>query len=145
MRRVKTGHDVFDSAVSRLAESYEEGHTVVVSVSGGKDSGVCLELAIIAAEMTGRLPVYACIQDEEIAYPGTYEYVDRIKQRPEVDLTWFDCRQPMVNVFNRSNPYFWVHDEQVSPEDWVRKPPEYAVRNPEINIESIIHPRWFPV
>lgn len=145
MRRIKTGSNVFDTAVQRIYEQYALGHTLVVSLSGGKDSGTCLELCIIAAEMAGCLPVNACIQDEEIAYPGTYEYVERMAQRPEVNLLWFDCRQPMVNVFDRANPYFWVFDEQLSPEDWVRKPPSFAVRNPEINIESIVHPRWFNV
>lgn len=145
MKRLYTGHGVFDAAVMRLVEVYEQGHTVVVSVSGGKDSGTCLELAIMAAEMTGRLPVYATIQDEEIAFPGTYEYVERIAARPEVDFRWFNCNQPMVNIFNRANPYFWVFDPMLDPEEWVRKPPPYAIDNPEMNIEAIVHPRWFPV
>ncbi len=146
MRRVKLGYDVYDAAINRLVEVYQEGHTLVVSMSGGKDSGCCLELAVIAAEMTGNLPVNACIQDEEIAYPGTFEYVERIAARPEVNFKWFVCRQPMVNVFNRAAPYFWCFDEALDPEEWVRQPPwDIVTENPEQNIESIVHPKWFPV
>jgi len=145
MRRVKLGYDVFDAAVNRLVSVYEQGHTVVVSMSGGKDSGICLELALIAAEMTGSLPVNACVRDEEVAYPGTFEYLERVAARPEVNFKWFVCRQPMVNVFNRGSPYFWCFDKLLEPSEWVREYPSYAIENPTQNIESIVHPRWFPV
>lgn len=145
MRRVKTGQNVFDAAVDRVADVYRDGHTVVVSCSGGKDSAVCMEIALIAADMTGNLPVNACTQDEEIAYPGTHDYLERVVTRPDVDFKWFDCRQPMVNVFNRANPYFWVFDEQLKPEQWVRQPPPFAVRSQHIDIEHIVHPKWFSV
>ncbi len=145
MRRIHNGMNVFDSALRRLEEVYAEGHTVVVSVSGGKDSGTCLELAIMAAKKTGRLPVYACTQDEEVFYPGTAEYMERMAAREEVDFKWFVCHQPMVNIFDRASPYFWCFDELVDPDDWVRKYPDWATMNPEINIESIVHPDWFPV
>jgi 3'-phosphoadenosine 5'-phosphosulfate sulfotransferase (PAPS reductase)/FAD synthetase len=145
MRRVKLGYDVFDAAVNRLVSVYEQGHTVVVSMSGGKDSAICLEIALIAAEMTGSLPVNACLQDEEIAYPGTFEYLERVAARPDVNFKWFVCHQPMVNVFNRPSPYFWCFDKLLSPDEWVRTPPECAIENPEQNIESIVNPKWFPV
>jgi predicted phosphoadenosine phosphosulfate sulfurtransferase len=145
MRRVYTGYNVFDAAVGRIRELYEEGHTLVVSMSGGKDSGACLEVCLEAARDAGALPVYCAFQDEEIYYPGTTEYLERVAARDEVEFRWFNCGQPMVNVFDRVSPYFWVFDDLVDPDDWVRKPPEWATPNPELNIENIIHPRWFPV
>ena len=51
------GESVFDAGLQRLLNSYEAGHRVLVSTSGGKDSTVCTELAVIAARMAGRLPV----------------------------------------------------------------------------------------
>ena len=146
MRRVRLGYDVYEAALQRLIELYAEGHTLVVSLSGGKDSGVCLELCIEAARQTGRLPVNACVQDEEVCYPGTGEYIERCARRPEVNFKWFCCHQPMVNIFDRANPYFWCFDSQLKPEQWVRQIPEdLKIENPEINIESIVHPKWFPV
>ena len=120
--RLKLGSNVFDMAVKRMLEQYEGGHRIVVSLSGGKDSGVCLEICIIAATLTGRLPVEACYRDEEIAYPGTIEYLLRQAERPEVDLTWVVAGQPIPNAFDRESPYWWVFDPLVSPDDWVRKP-----------------------
>ena len=85
---VKTGRDVFDEAVDRMTSLYSEGHRVVVSFSGGKDSTICLELARIAAAATGRRPVEVVMRDEEIMLPGTFEYCERVAEMPDVDFNW---------------------------------------------------------
>ena len=38
MPRAYTGVNVLDEAVNRMVTLYEEGHRIVVSFSGGKDS-----------------------------------------------------------------------------------------------------------
>ena len=58
--------NVFDAAIERLKRLYAEGHTVVISYSAGKDSHVCVELAIIAAQEINRLPVHVVMRDEEV-------------------------------------------------------------------------------
>src|SRR5262250_2568585 len=101
----KLDSNVFDAALDRIISLYSAGHEIVVSFSGGKDSGVVTELAILAAQMTNRLPVKVVMRDEEIMFPGTFEYSERIAARPEVDFHWIIARQPIVNVFNRRSPY----------------------------------------
>lgn len=143
MRRY-TGGNVFDAAVSRLISLYEQEHTLVLSFSAGKDSGICLELMILAAEATGRLPVQVIMRDEEIMLPGTYEYAERMAQRPEVDMRWVVANQPIINVFNRANPFFWVFDPQLPESAWVRQPPAFAERIPELDIRWLNSPTRFP-
>ena len=138
------GTDTFSAAIDRLVSDYEAGHRLVCSFSAGKDSGVCLELMIIAAEITGRLPVDVLIRDEEVMFPGTYEYAERMAARPEVNMHWIYARQPIINVFNRRAPYFWVFDPQLDPEDWVRQPPDFAYEIEEKNINAMVTPERFP-
>ena len=116
MPRRMLGKTVLDEAVDRMAVLYEEGHRIVVSFSTGKDSTVALEVCIMAAAQTGRLPVEVVMRDEEIMFPGTYEFAERTAARPDVDMTWLVASQPMINVFNRQSPYFWVFDPDL-PED----------------------------
>ena len=52
MGRLGLGINAFDAAVQRLTALYLAGDRVVVALSGGKDSTVCLELAILAARET---------------------------------------------------------------------------------------------
>jgi predicted phosphoadenosine phosphosulfate sulfurtransferase len=144
MPRKNLGTDVFNMAVDRMAALYKAGHRMVVSFSGGKDSCCTLEICIIAAREAGRLPVEVVLQDEEVAYPGTYEYSERIAARPEVKFHWFVMCQPMINIFNRKQPYFWCFDPYLKPEEWVRQPPAFAERIPHIDISMMTIPERFP-
>lgn len=144
MPRKRTGNTVFDEAINRMIPLYEEGHRVVVSFSTGKDSTVLLEVCIIAAQMTGRLPVDVVLRDEELMFPGTYEFAERTAARPEVNMRWLVAHNPIVNVYDRVNPYFWVMDEDLEPHEWMREPPDWAEHIPDKCIEAMTHPDRFP-
>lgn len=138
------GIDVFNAALERMTDMFGGGHRCVVSFSAGKDSGVCLEMAILAARETGRLPVEVVMRDEEIMLPGTYEYAERIAAREEVDFHWVYAHQPIVNAFARENPYWWVFDQAIDPSEWVRQPPPFARAIPELNITDLINNKKYP-
>jgi predicted phosphoadenosine phosphosulfate sulfurtransferase len=118
---------------------------VVVAVSGGKDSSLCLELSMLAAQATGRLPIEVCFRDEEIAYPGTYEYLQRQHDREGVNLRWLVANQPILNAFDREMPYWWVFDPLVDPDLWVSTPPDYAEHVAELDIANMITKANYPV
>ena len=124
---------------------YAAGHRIVVSFSGGKDSTCILEVCRLAAEATDRLPVEVVVRDEEIMFPGLYEYVERTRQRDDVDMTWIVANQPIVNAYNRESPYFWVFDPTLDPAEWFRPPPEGATYITEKNIDSMLTPERYPV
>ena len=144
MPRQHLGINVFDMAVRRMEEVYAGGHRVIVSFSGGKDSGVCLEICLIAARLTARLPVEVMMRDEEIMFPGTFEYCERVATRSEIDFHWIYACQPVINIYNRNAPYFWVFDPLLPPEQWVRQPPARAYYITENNIEHTTTPARFP-
>ena len=142
--RVKYAESVFIESIKRIRNLYEGGHRVIVSFSGGKDSGVCLELAIIAAEETGNLPVEVVMRDEEIMFPGTFEYSERIYHRKETDFHWLIAGQPIINCFNRENPFFWVFDTRLKPSEWVRQPPDFAEYIKDLSITRMITTKRYP-
>jgi predicted phosphoadenosine phosphosulfate sulfurtransferase len=145
MLRKKTGNSVFDEALDRVIKVYEGGHRIVVSFSGGKDSTCTLELCRVAANITGAGPVDVIMRDDEIMLPGTFEYAKRIAMQSDISFNWIVQGQPVINVFNRINPYFWCFDPLIPEEDWVRKPPAgLARREPEISIRKLITPAKYP-
>jgi predicted phosphoadenosine phosphosulfate sulfurtransferase len=141
---VTIGESVFDNSIQRIKSLYEDGHRVIVSFSAGKDSGVCLELAIVAARETGNLPVEVVMRDEEIMFPGTFEYAERVYHRKEVNMHWVVANQPIINIFNRECPYWWVFDPLLKPEQWVRIPPAFAEYIKTLSIESMTNSERFP-
>ena len=144
-KRHYLGANVFDAAVSRMMELYENGDRVVVSLSGGKDSTCCLEVCRLAAEATGRLPVEAVCRDEEVIYPGVIEYLEWLHdERDDVELHWYTAQNPSINAFNREQPYWWIFDDRMDPDDWVRKPPPYAELIPEKEISRMVRTDRFP-
>jgi predicted phosphoadenosine phosphosulfate sulfurtransferase len=145
--KVWTGQNVFDAALERLVPLFEDGHRLVVSFSAGKDSGVCLEVCRLAAEITGRLPLDVVMRDEEIMLPGTYEYAERVARRPDLRFHWLITRHAIVNVFNRADPWWWTFDPRLPPERWVRTPPPDLtiwLERPEPSIERMTIPERFP-
>lgn len=135
MPRRDLNKNVFEMAVERMQVLTDDGHRLVVSFSAGKDSGVSVEVCLLAMKASGRLIGYGgteklsvVMRDEEIMYPGTFEYAERMAARPEIDFHWLIANQPIVNVFDRANPYFWVFDPMLEPEQWVRQPPAIAKR-----------------
>jgi predicted phosphoadenosine phosphosulfate sulfurtransferase len=139
------GTSVFEQAIDRMVKVYEAGHRVVLSFSGGKDSGCTLEICVIAARLTNRLPVEVVMRDEEIMLPGTFEYAERVADRiDEIDFHWVVANQPVINIFNRSAPYFWVFDPQIDPDEWVRQPPARTEYIKEQDILALINAEKFP-
>jgi len=129
--------DVFNIAIDRMVKIYEDGHTIVVSFSAGKDSGVCLEVCLIAATITNNLPLKVVMRDEEIMFPGTFEYAERTYNRPDIEFHWLIASQPVINIFNREDPYFWVFDPLLKPEQWVRQPSPFAEFIEDMNIAAM--------
>lgn len=122
MGRIGLGMNVFDASLQRLIELYEAGHRLVLALSGGKDSTICLELMVRAAEETGNLPVEACYMDEEVIYPPVTDYLMRVAEREEIDLLWMvPVNSWNVNAYSRSQPYFRSFDPLYE-ERWVRQP-----------------------
>lgn len=143
--RRNTGNNVFNEALGRMIQMYEEGYRVVVSHSGGKDSAVILEVTIEAARATGNLPVDVVHREEEIMYPGTYEYLDQMAQRPEINFKNLVAHQPSINVCNRAVPYWWVMDPLVPSSKWVRQPDRWCEEHDSYRIGSMIHPGRYPL
>lgn len=84
------------------------------------------------------------MRDEEIMLPGTFEYCERLAQEPDIDFNWFVAGQPIVNAFSREHPYYWVFDDRLDPDQWMRKPPSFAKRLDALNIEQMVSTDRFP-
>lgn len=114
--------NVYQEALDRFEMLYKRFDTVAVSFSGGKDSTVCLHLALEVAAALNKLPVHAYFWDEEAIHPETVEYVERVRQRKDVELIWLCLPVKHRNACSRKSPYWYCWDPKEKAK-WCREMP----------------------
>ena len=125
-KRQWSERSVLDESLERMRHLFDRFDKVVVSFSGGKDSTVCLNLALQVARERGRLPLDVYTFDEEAIHPETVDYIARVATLPEVRFRWYCLPILHRNACSRRQPYWhpWSPSERHL---WVRELPPGAI------------------
>lgn len=112
---------VWDAALDRIRYIYDNEENILVNSSGGKDSTVVTELAIMVAREKGRLPVDVAFCDQESEYQSTVDYFRKLEARKEVRLHWFQVPFALNNSTTLDDDNLWMRcwhpDEE---KKWIR-------------------------
>jgi predicted phosphoadenosine phosphosulfate sulfurtransferase len=137
--------DVLTLALERIEKVFKRFDFVSMTFSGGKDSTVCLELALMVAEAMNRLPLDVVFFDEEAIQPETIDYVARRFWDPRVKMRWYAVPIQHLNACSPTQPFWypWAPEDEAI---WVRRPPWETHGIPRVEgiptLESrgVIHP-----
>lgn len=142
-KKQRQNTNVYEAALDRIRYMYKRFDNIVVSFSGGKDSTAVLNLTIEVARELGKLPVHAIFVDEEAIHPTTVEYVERVRQNPDVKLDWYCLPVKHRNACSNEQPfwYCWNPDERHL---WVREPPPYAIMEHPDFVFGDSFQEWMP-
>lgn len=116
--------NVYDEAIKRTEHLFDSFDTVVVSFSGGKDSTAVLNVALEVARRRNKLPLKVQFYDEEAIHPPTIEYVERMRQNPEIDMEWYCLEFKHRNACSNEEPFWYCWDKEAK-DRWVRPMPEH--------------------
>ena len=121
--------DVLTLALDRIRRCYELFDTVTVSLSGGKDSTIVLNLAVEVARELGRLPVRTIFWDEECIPLQTEDYLRRVRERgSEIALEWLCLPMKELNACSSDEPWWFPWGPEY--EDlWVRPKPDGVIES----------------
>lgn len=127
MTRNYLTQNVYDALLERFHFLFQEFDNIYVSFSGGKDSGLLLNLLLDFQQQFyphRRIGVFH--QDFEAQYTMTTEYVERTFQRIEKDTEPYWVCLPMATRTALGNyEMFWYPWDDQKEESWVRPMPRY--------------------
>lgn len=139
-----TGENVYEALQRRLKFIFEEFDNVFVAFSGGKDSGLLLNLVLDFQQKYYPLRKIGVFhQDFEAQYRFTTEYVERTFDRIEdkVEPYWV-CLPMATRTALSSYEMFWYPWDDTKKDIWVRSMPDRPyVINLENNPISTYHYR----
>ena len=127
MKKIYTGQNVFEALTERLKFIFEEFDNIFVSFSGGKDSGLLLNLTL---DFQKKYYPYKKIglyhQDFEAQYSATTEYVERTfaKLENEIEPYWV-CLPMATRTAVSSYNMYWYPWDDTKEEAWVRPMPKH--------------------
>ena len=127
MRKKYTGQNVYDALQERLKFVFEEFENVFVSFSGGKDSGLLLNLTRdFQRKYYPNRKIGVLHQDFEAQYTVTTEYVERTFERiqDEVEPYWV-CLPMATRTALSSYQMYWYPWDDTKKESWVRPMPKH--------------------
>lgn len=131
MIREYTEQDVYTALQTRLKFLFEEFENIYVSFSGGKDSGVLLNLLLdFRRKHYPKRRIGVFHQDFEAQYTVTTEYVERTFERikNEVEPYWV-CLPMATRTALSSYEMYWYPWDETKKDSWVRPMPkkEYVI------------------
>lgn len=124
MQKVYKQKNVFESAKERINYIFDNFEKVVVSFSGGKDSGVVLNMAIDIARERGR-KIGVLFIDLEAFYKKTIDYVEKMFSENEdvLEPYWVCLPMESPNSLSYLEPTWVWWDPEKEP-IWVRPMPK---------------------
>ena len=127
MKKEYQGLGVYDALQERFAYLFREFDNIYVSFSGGKDSGLLLNLLMDFKEANyPERQIGIFHQDFEAQYTLTTEYVERTFRNHEgkAELYWV-CLPMATRTALSSYEMFWYPWDDKKSEIWVRPMPKY--------------------
>ena len=121
------GENVYQLVQKRLKFLFNEFDNIYVSFSGGKDSGLLLNLVLdFQKKYYPNRKIGVFHQDFEAQYTLTVEYVERTFERIKNDVEPYWVCLPMATRTAVTNyKMFWYPWDDTKKDLWVRKMPEH--------------------
>ena len=125
-----TDESVYDAALERFGFIFENFDNIIISFSGGKDSGLLLNMILdFRRKHYPNRSIAVFHQDFEAQYTLTSEYVERTFKRleiePNTELFWV-CLPIATRTALSSYEMYWYPWDDTKKSDWVRPMPEHA-------------------
>lgn len=127
MKRTYLDQNVYNALQDRLHFLFREFENIFVSFSGGKDSGLLLNLVLdFQKKYYPQRRIGLFHQDFEAQYSATTQYIERTFARMEKDVEpYWVCLPMATRTALSSYEMFWYPWDDTAQDAWVRPMPEH--------------------
>jgi predicted phosphoadenosine phosphosulfate sulfurtransferase len=134
--------NVYDATQERLKRTFDEFDNVYVSFSGGKDSGVLLNLTIeMARELGRRIGVFHI--DYEAQYQMTTDYVDEtLASNTDVCDVYRICLPIAASCATSMSQSYWIPWDKDKQDLWVRELPDNCIHEDNHQFPWFVKGMW---
>lgn len=132
---IYTEKNVFEEALDRIRMLFDTHDDVIVSMSGGKDSTVLFNLALMVAKEKNRLPLKAFWLDQEAEWQHTVDYMSEIMHMPEVDPFWYQVPFDFPNNLSQENKTLKVWDDKAK-DKWIHPLADIGIHDCPIDLDG---------
>lgn len=122
-----TGRNVFEASLDRIRMLYEKFDEVIVAMSGGKDSTVVYQLALIVAREKNKLPLKVFWLDQECEWQATVDYMDSVMRNPEVKPYWYQIPLDFTNSMHHEENFLKIWNE-ADKEKWCHPQSDISIK-----------------
>ena len=128
--------NVYEAALKRIAFLFNEFEQIIISFSGGKDSGVMMNIALDYAKQTDQLhKVGIYHMDYEAQYQMTTDYVTRtFENLPDGVAKYWVCLPVKVPCCTSMFQNYWQPWLMDDKDIWCRKLPDYCINESNFNL-----------
>ena len=119
---------VFDESLNRIRFIYDNCDEVVVNMSGGKDSTVVFNLALMVARERGELPLKVFWLDQEAEWQHTVDYMDGIMRLEDVEPLWFQIPFDFTNSLSTTTNFLRSWDESAK-DIWIHEKSDISIKD----------------
>lgn len=120
-------NNVFEEALERIRMVFDYHDDIIVSMSGGKDSTVLFNLALMVAKEKNKLPLKVFWLDQEAEWEHTVNYMNKIMRMPEVKPYWFQIPFDFTNSLSPTNNFLRVWDENQQ-DKWIHQKSDISIK-----------------
>lgn len=124
--KIYLNETVFEASLNRIRRLFDEFENVCVFFSGGKDSTITLELALIVARERNKLPLKVYFLDQEAEWQFVIDYVKEVMSRDEVEPFWVQVPIFFPNSLSQGTPFITLWEEG---KKWMREKDPIAIKD----------------
>lgn len=136
--------NVYEASMRRIEKIFNDFDNIYVSFSGGKDSGVLMNMVVDYAVKNNQLKKLSIFHiDYEAQYQYTTDYVERVKEKLPSEINFYHICLPIkAQCATSMSQSSWIPWDENDKNIWIRSMPKNSINIDNHNFDYFKKGMW---